>query len=79
MIEAERIVRNDADRIAVFGSLVEAREQFGENWGGFVFRLTRSQVKRLLQGLVVAFDINSREYAGFLVLDEADALVSEEL
>ena len=62
------------DRIEVFTSLAEARSQFGENWGAFVFRLTRAQVEALLEGRVVAFDIGQREYAGFLVLDEADEM-----
>ena len=62
----------DADRIAVYASLAEAQAKFGENWGAFVFRLTRTQVEALLEGHVVAFDIGQREYAGFLVLDEAD-------
>ena len=60
------------DRIETYGSLEEARERFGENYGAFVFRLTRSQVEELMQGRVVAFDISGREYAGFLVLQEAD-------
>jgi hypothetical protein len=61
----------DEDRIEVFDSFEEARAQFGENYAGFVFRLTRTQIEALLQGRVVAFDINGREYAGFLALPEA--------
>ena len=60
------------DRIEVYDTLAEARAQFGENWGGFVFRLSRAQVEALLQGRVVAFDIGEKEYAGFLVLEQAD-------
>jgi len=59
------------DRIEVFDSLAEARARFGENYGGYVFRLTRAQIEALLQGRVVAFDIGGREYAGFLVLEES--------
>jgi hypothetical protein len=58
------------DRIEVFASLAEARAQFGENYGGFVFHLTRAQIEALLQNQVVAFDISTREYAGFLILKE---------
>ena len=58
------------DRIETFSTLTEARAQFGENYGDFVFALTRAQVETLLQGQVIAFDINSKEYAGFLVLRE---------
>jgi len=62
------------DRIAVFETLVEAREQFGENFGSYVFRLTRAQIQAVLDGKVVAFDISGREYAGFLtLLAEADS------
>jgi hypothetical protein len=60
------------DRIEAFDSLAEARARFGENYGGYVFRLTRDQIEGLLQGRVVAFDINDREYAGFLVLKESE-------
>ena len=56
------------DRIAVYDTLAEAREQFGENYDGLVFNLTRAQAQALLQGKVVAFDIRGREYAGFLVV-----------
>ncbi|MBC8333271.1 MAG: hypothetical protein H8E28_14920 [Anaerolineae bacterium] len=56
------------DRIALYDSLPQAREQFGENFDSFVFRLTRAQVEALLEGKVVAFDIRGREYAGFLTL-----------
>lgn len=59
------------DRIETFSTLGEARAQFGENYAGYVFALTRAQVEALLQGHVVAFDINEKEYAGFLVLREA--------
>jgi hypothetical protein len=64
-------IESGEDRIEVFDSLAEARARFGENYGGYVFRLTRDQVEALLQGRVVAFDINGREYAGFLVLKES--------
>jgi hypothetical protein len=62
--------QSEADRIETFSTLAEARAQFGENYGDFVFALTRAQVEALLQGQVIAFDINSKEYAGFLVLRE---------
>ena len=58
------------DRIQVYPTLAQAREQFGENYDGLVFRLTRAQVEALLQGQVVAFDIRDREYAGFLIVEE---------
>jgi hypothetical protein len=64
------ISTNDEDRIAVYETLDEAREKFGENFGGFVFRLTREQAAALLNGKVIAFDISEREYAGFLTLAE---------
>lgn len=58
------------DRIQVYATLAQAREQFGENYDGLVFRLTRAQAQALLQGQVVAFDIRGREYAGFLTVQE---------
>jgi hypothetical protein len=61
---------NGEDRIEVYETLTEAREQFGENFDSFVFALTREQVEALLQGKVVAFDIRGHEYAGFLKLAE---------
>jgi len=60
----------DDERIAVYETLAQAREQFGENFGGYVFRLTRVQIQAVLEGKVVAFDISGREYAGFLTLRE---------
>jgi hypothetical protein len=59
------------DRIEVYDTLAEARQQFGENYAGFVFTLTRAQAEALLQGKVVAFDISSREYAGFMRLKDS--------
>lgn len=59
------------DRIEVYDTLAKAREKFGENYAGFVFTLTRAQAEALLQGKVVAFDISSREYAGFMMLKES--------
>jgi hypothetical protein len=61
---------NDDDRIAVYETLTEARTQFGENFDGLLFQLTREQIEALLVGKVVAFDIRGREYAGFLILAE---------
>ena len=49
---------------------MEARAQFGENFGAFGFKLTREQVEGLLAGKVVAFDIGQREYTGILLLTE---------
>ena len=60
----------DDERIAVYETLAQARAQFGENFGGYVFRLTRAQIQAVLEGKVVAFDISGREYAGFLTLRE---------
>ncbi len=65
-------IESGEDRIEVFDSLAEARARFGENYRGYVFRLTRAQIEALLQGRVVAFDISGREYAGFLVLKESE-------
>lgn len=62
---------SDDDRIAVYETLAEAREQFGENYDGLVFRLTSEQAQDLLDGKVIAFDIRGREYAGFLTIKEA--------
>ena len=64
------ISNDDEDRIVVYETLTEAREQFGENFDGLVFRLTREQIEALLIRKVVAFDIRGREYAGFLTLAE---------
>lgn len=64
------ISNDDDDRIAVYETLTEARDQFGENFDGLVFRLTREQIETLLIGKVLAFDIRGREYAGFLTLAE---------
>lgn len=57
------------DRIELIENTTEARAAFGENYGAFEFRLTREQVEGLLAGKVVAFDVNEREYAGFLSLE----------
>ncbi|WP_306533264.1 hypothetical protein [Geobacter sp.] len=54
------------DRIELIEDTKNARAEFGENYGAFEFRLTREQVEGLLAGKVVAFDINGREYVGFL-------------
>ena len=56
----------------VYDSLGSAKQEFGENFGAYVFRLTLAQIEALLQGRVVAFDISNGEYAGFLVSDEHD-------
>lgn len=57
---------NSDDRIELIEDTVEARAQFGENFGAYEFRLTREQIEGLLAGKVVAFDISQREYAGFM-------------
>ena len=62
--------KNSADRIELIEDSAEAREQFGENFGAFEFRLTREQIEGLLAGKVVAFDIGEREYAGFLSVNK---------
>ena len=62
-------ISND-DRIKVYATLKDAREQFGENFNSFVFRLTRLQIEALLEGKVVAFDIGGREYTGFLSMKD---------
>jgi hypothetical protein len=54
------------DRIELIGNTAEKRAQFGENFGAFEFRLTSEQAEGLLAGKAVAFDINGREYSGFL-------------
>ncbi len=59
-------------KIEVYESLEIAKKEFGENFGAYVFKLTRDQIEALLQGRVVAFDINEGEYAGFLVWNEKD-------
>ena len=56
----------------VYDSLESAKQEFGENFVAYVFRLTLAQIEALLQGRVVAFDISNGEYAGFLVSDEHD-------
>jgi hypothetical protein len=56
------------DRIELIENTPEARVRFGENYGAFEFRLTRAQLEGLLAGKVVGFDINGREYTGFLSL-----------
>lgn len=65
-------------KIEVYESLEIAKKEFGENFGAYIFRLTRAQIEALLQGRVVAFDINEGEYAGFLVSDEMEAQKLEE-
>ena len=57
-------------KIEAYNSLEIAKQEFGENYGAYVFRLTRAQIEALLDGRVVAFDIAGDEYAGFLVLEE---------
>jgi hypothetical protein len=59
-------------KIEVYDSLESAKQEFGENFDAYVFRLTRAQIEALLQGRVVAFDISNGEYAGFLVSNEND-------
>ena len=54
------------DRIEVIEDTKEDRAQFGNNYGAFEFKLTREQVGGLLEGKAIAFDINDREYTGFL-------------
>jgi hypothetical protein len=61
-------MNNHDDRIELIDDTAEARARFGENYGSFEFKLTRDQVEGLLAGKVVAFNINEREYAGFLSL-----------
>ena len=56
----------DDDRIELIDDTAEAREEFGKNYGTYEFRLTREQVEGVLAGKVVAFDINGREYSGFM-------------
>lgn len=57
---------SDDDRIELIDDTPEAREEFGKNYGEYEFRLTREQFEGLLAGKVVAFDINGREYSGFM-------------
>ena len=65
----EEFSQNDGDdRIELIEDTSEARAQFGENYGAFEFPLTREQIEGLLEGKVIAFDINEREYTGFLSL-----------
>jgi hypothetical protein len=61
-------MNNRDDRIDLIDDTAEARAKFGENYGAFEFKLTREQVEGLLGGKAVAFDINEREYTGFLSL-----------
>ncbi|HEX9815867.1 MAG TPA: hypothetical protein VGB18_02710, partial [Candidatus Thermoplasmatota archaeon] len=61
------------DRIIAFPNLATAREKFGENYRGFVFRLRPEHLDKIRDGGVVAFDIAEREYAGFMVLEEQRA------
>lgn len=61
---------NDSDdRIELIDDTDEARVKFGENYGAFEFKLTREQIEGLLAGKAIAFDINEREYTGFLSLN----------
>ena len=54
------------DRIELIEDTADARAEFGENFGAYEFRLSREQVEELLAGKAVAFDINGREYTGFM-------------
>ncbi len=54
------------DRVELIENTAEARAEFGENYDAFEFRLASEQIEGLLAGKVVAFDINGREYTGFL-------------
>lgn len=60
------VVSSCDDRIELIDNTAEAREEFGKNYGTYEFRLTREQVEGVLAGKVVAFDINGREYSGFM-------------
>lgn len=69
--------QNDGDdRIELIENAPEARMQFGENYGAFEFSLTREQIEGLLEGKVIAFDINEREYTGFLSLKDDPGIFS---
>lgn len=57
---------SEDDRIVLIDDTAEAREEFGKNYGAYEFRLTQEQVEGVLAGKVVAFDINGREYSGFM-------------
>lgn len=63
---------NDNERVELYATLAEAKAQFGVNHADFVIKLTRDQVAELLRGQVIAFDINGREYAGFLICNETN-------
>jgi hypothetical protein len=65
---------NRDDRIELIDDTAEVRLKFGENFGAFEFILTRKEIEELLSGKVVAFDINQREYAGFLSVKNKDTV-----
>ena len=50
----------------------EAQEEYGRCYGCETYGITRKQIQALLDGKQLASDINSREYAIFIVLDEED-------
>ncbi len=61
-------LENIDDRIELIENTADARDSFGENYGAFSFRVTEEQINGLLSGKLLAFDINSGEYPGFMSL-----------
>ena len=49
-----------------------AQIEYGQCYGYDTYGITRKQLQALLDGKQLASDINSREYAIFIVLDEED-------
>lgn len=49
-----------------------AQIEYGQCYGYDTYGITRKQLKALLDGKQLASDINLREYAIFIVLDEED-------
>jgi len=61
-------LKNMDDRMELIEDTADARDAFGENHGAFSFRVTEEQINGLLSGKLLAFDINCREYTGFMSL-----------
>jgi len=61
-------LKNIDDRMELIEDTAEARDAFGKNYGAFSFRVSDEQISGLLSGKLLAFDINCREYTGFMSL-----------
>lgn len=63
---------NYSEEVTVIENSREAMEKYGFNYGKFTFEATKEQIEALLNGKILAFEINLGEYAGFLRLKKEE-------